>query len=427
MIHIHPFPAEIPGEEKAPRVASVPYDVVSTAEARLLAEGNEDSFLHVVRPEIGLGPDADPYGDAVYELARTNLESFRSRGLLDADRDSSIYLYRLTWRGRSQVGVVCCCEVDQYRTGLIKRHEFTRPDKEDDRVRHLVETGTHAEGVILSFHDQTDITALMKEDLASPPLFDFEAVDGVEHALWRVRDPAAYVAAFLQLDALYIADGHHRSAAAERAPRSHLIEQADGSRILKTEEQDLVNDGDDEFMRFMAVCFPASQLEILAYNRVVKDRAGLSSKEFMEALKSVGTVETVSDPIPGERGKVCIFNDGNWHRLTFDPDRINAEDPVESLDCALLQKLVLEPILGITDPRTDKRIEFIGGIRGTDEIADRSGDSGIGFSMNPTTMMELLAVADAGLIMPPKSTWFEPKLRSGLFVHRFNGSRSCES
>jgi uncharacterized protein (DUF1015 family) len=294
-------------------------------------------------------------------------------------------------------------------------------------VRHLVETGTHAEGVILSFHDQTDITALMKEDLASPPLFDFEAVDGVEHALWRVRDPAAYVAAFLQLDALYIADGHHRSAAAERAPRSHLIEQADGSRILKTEEQDLENDGDDEFMRFMAVCFPASQLEILAYNRVVKDRAGLSSKEFMEALKSVGTVETVSDPIPGERGKVCIFNDGNWHRLTFDPDRINAEDPVESLDCALLQKLVLEPILGITDPRTDKRIEFIGGIRGTDEIADRSGDSGIGFSMNPTTMMELLAVADAGLIMPPKSTWFEPKLRSGLFVHRFNGSRSCES
>lgn len=427
MIHIHPFPAEMPSEEKASRVASVPYDVVSTAEARVLAKGNDDSFLHVVRPEIDLGTDADPYGDAVYQLARTNLESFRARGLLAADTASSIYLYRLTWRGRSQVGVVCCCEVEQYRNDLIKRHEFTRPDKENDRVRHLVETGTHAEGVILSFHDQPDIAALMEEDLASPPLFDFTAEDGVEHALWRVRDADAYVAAFEQLDALYIADGHHRSAAAERAPRSHLVEQHGGSTMLKTEDEDLEHDGDDEFMRFMAVCFPASQLEILAYNRVVKDRAGLSSAQFMAALAEVGTVEAVSDPIPGERGKVCIFNDGSWHRLSFDPAGINAADPVESLDCALLQNLVLGPILGIADPRTDKRIEFVGGIRGTDEIADRSGVDGVGFSMHPTTMMELLAVADAGLIMPPKSTWFEPKLRSGLFVHRFSGSRPCES
>ena len=274
----------MPSEEKASRVASVPYDVVSTAEARVLAKGNDDSFLHVVRPEIDLGTDADPYGDAVYQLARTNLESFRARGLLAADTASSIYLYRLTWRGRSQVGVVCCCEVEQYRNDLIKRHEFTRPDKENDRVRHLVETGTHAEGVILSFHDQPDIAALMEEDLASPPLFDFTAEDGVEHALWRVRDADAYVAAFEQLDALYIADGHHRSAAAERAPRSHLVEQHGGSTMLKTEDEDLEHDGDDEFMRFMAVCFPASQLEILAYNRVVKDRAGLSSAQFMAAL-----------------------------------------------------------------------------------------------------------------------------------------------
>ena len=427
MIHIHPFPAELPRAEKASRVASVPYDVVSTAEARALAEGNEDSFLHVVRPEIDLGTEADPYGDAVYELARTNLEAFREQGLLQADKSPGIYLYKLTWRGRSQVGVVCCCEVDQYRKGLIKRHEFTRPDKEDDRVRHLVETGTHAEGVILSFHDEPTIAALMEQDLACPPLFEFEAVDDVEHALWRVEKPEAYVAAFEKLDALYIADGHHRSAAAERAPRSHLLEQADGSMMLKTEEEDLDNRDDAEFMRFMAVCFPSSQLSILPYNRVTKDRAGLGSSEFLDALRKVGTIEVVTDPVPGVRGKVCVFTDGTWYRLTFDPEMINHDDPVKSLDCALLQDLVLEPILGISDPRTDKRIEFVGGIRGTDEIADRAGESGVGFSMHPTSMPELLAVADAGLIMPPKSTWFEPKLRSGLFVHRFSGSRSCVS
>jgi uncharacterized protein (DUF1015 family) len=197
--------------------------------------------------------------------------------------------------------------------------------------------------------------------------------------------------------------------------------------MLKTEEEDLDDRDDPEFMRFMAVCFPSSQLSILPYNRVTKDRAGLSSSEFLDALKKVGTIEVVTDPVHGVRGKVCVFTDGTWYRLTFDPEMINHDDPVKSLDCALLQDLVLEPILGISDPRTDKRIEFVGGIRGTDEIADRAGESGVGFSMHPTSMPELLAVADAGLIMPPKSTWFEPKLRSGLFVHRFSGSRSCVS
>ncbi|MCH2144314.1 MAG: DUF1015 family protein [Phycisphaerales bacterium] len=427
MIRIHPFPAEIPPAEHAARVASVPYDVVSTQEARELAEGNEASFLHVVRPEIDLAEGVDPYCDAVYGRAASNLEAFRQQGLLNADEAPGIYLYKLTWRGRAQIGVVCCCEVGQYREGLIKRHEFTRPDKENDRVRHLVETGTHAEGVILTFHDATSIDELMAEDMTSPPLFEFTADDGVEHALWRASDPEAYVSAFASLGALYIADGHHRSAAAERAPRTELRTTGDGSMSLETLEQDLDHDGNEEFNRFMAVCFPASQLEILPYNRVVQDRAGLTTEAFLERLAEVGTVEPVTDPVPEERGEVRVHVDGSWYRLRFDPNRIDRSDPVGSLDCALLQDLVLDPILGIADPRTDQRIAFVGGIRGTEEIERRAGAEGIGFSMHPTSMGELLDVADAGLIMPPKSTWFEPKLRSGLFVHRFTGSRSCAS
>jgi len=422
MIRIHPFKAEIPPTSDAGDLASVPYDVVSTSEARELAEGNPRSFLHVVRPEIELAPDADPYSDAVYGLARTNLDRFRSEGLLVEDAEPGIYLYRLTWRGRSQVGVVCCCEVGQYREGLIKRHEFTRPDKEDDRVRHLVETGTHAEGVILTFHDDPAIDALMRRDLESKPLFDFTADDGVAHALWRVEEPQAYVEAFAGLEALYIADGHHRSAAAERAPRSRVGPGEGGRSVLESLDSDLDHDGNPEFHRYMAVCFPDSQMQILPYNRVVSDLDGMSVDGFLEALAALGEVRTINDPIPEARGQVCVFAGGSWYRLTFEPGLIDHDDPVESLDCALLQRLVLAPMLGITDPRTDTRIAFVGGIRGTDELERRAGDSGVAFSMHPTSMEELLSVADAGQIMPPKSTWFEPKLRSGLFVHRFSGS-----
>lgn len=427
MIRIHPFAAERPPADKASSVASVPYDVVSTAEARTKAEGNEESFLHVVRPEIDLPNDVDPYSDAVYDRARANLERFRQEGLLQSDDQPGIYLYRLTWRGRSQTGVVCCCEVEQYREGLIKRHEFTRPDKENDRVRHLVETGAHAEAVLLTFHDENQIADLMASDLSQEPIFDFTADDEVQHALWHVADPDAYVEAFKKLDALYIADGHHRSAAAERAPRTRLNEVSKNHFELETLDNDVDHAGNDEFTHFMAVCFPESELEILPYNRVVGDLGDTSSDAFLEALAEVGTLETTDDPIPEDRGQVCVFTGGNWYRFSFDPSRIDHSDPVESLDCALLQNLVLAPILGIEDPRTDARIAFVGGIRGTDELSERAGDTGVAFSMHPTSMQELLAVADAGLIMPPKSTWFEPKLRSGLFVHRFTGSRSCVS
>ena len=422
MIRIYPFQAEIPPTDDARDVASVPYDVVSTPEARALAEGNPKSFLHVVRPEIELDPDTDPYSDQVYALAHANLDRFRADGLLTEDATPGIYLYKLTWRGRAQVGVVCCCDVNQYREGLIKRHEFTRPDKEDDRVRHLVETGTHAEGVILTFHDDPTIDGLMTSDLAGEPLFDFTATDGVSHALWRVADPQAYVDAFAGLDALYIADGHHRSAAAERAPRTRIDKDDSGRSVLNSLPEDLDHGGNPEFHRYMAVCFPDSQMQILPYNRVVKDLAGMSADELLQKLAQVGELETTNDPIPEQRGQVCVFVDGSWYRLSFDPERIDHADPVESLDCALLQRLVLDPLLGINDPRTDQRIAFVGGIRGTDELEARAADTGVAFSMHPTSMDELLSVADAGQIMPPKSTWFEPKLRSGLFVHRFSGS-----
>jgi uncharacterized protein (DUF1015 family) len=411
MIKIHPFEAERPLHQLSEAVASVPYDVVSTDEARALALGNEHSFLHVVRPEIDLPADTGPYSDAVYAMARTNLDRLRDSGVIVKDLDPGIYLYRLTWQGRSQTGIVCCCDAQQYREGLVKKHEFTRPDKEDDRTRHLQATEAHAEPVFLAFHDDEAIAALIQGDLASTPYCTFEADDGVTHECWKVDDPQAYAKAFQGLDALYIADGHHRSAAAERTATTLMNANPEHT-------------GDEPYNRLLAVCFPSSELRILPYNRVVQDLAGMSKTEFVERLATVGTLTPTTDPTPQGRGVVCVSLDGSWHELRFDPARIDHSDPVESLDCALLQSLVLNPMLGIDDPRTNSRIQFVGGIRTLEELADKAGSSGVAFSMHPTSMEELLSVADSGMTMPPKSTWFEPKLRSGLFVHDFSGSSS---
>ncbi len=411
MIKIHPFEAERPPRELSGSVASVPYDVISTNEARTLAEGNEHSFLHVVRPEIDLPVETGAYEDAVYAMARTNLDRFRESGVIARDLEPGIYLYRLTWRGRSQTGIVCCCDAQQYREGLVKKHEFTRPDKEDDRTRHLQVTEAHAEPVFLAFHDDERIAELVRGDLESSPYCSFEAEDDVVHECWKVNDPGAYVRAFQNLDALYIADGHHRSAAAERTATALM-------------NQNPAHTGDESYNHLLAVCFPSSELRILAYNRVVNDLAGMEKAEFLERLTSIGTLRPTEDPTPSGRGVVCVHLDGSWHELRFDPARIDASDPVESLDCALLQSLVLEPMLDIDDPRTNSRIQFVGGIRGLDELAEKAGTSGVAFSMHPTSMEELLSVADSGMTMPPKSTWFEPKLRSGLFVHDFSGSTS---
>jgi uncharacterized protein (DUF1015 family) len=314
--------------------------------------------------------------------------------------------------GRGQTGIVCCVEAAQYDSGEIRKHEKTRPDKEDDRTRHLLATACHAEPVFLCFRDRDGIVAgsatlaaRIAADATGTPLFDFVAPDGVQHTGWKVADPAAYLAAFRGLDLLYIADGHHRSAGGSRAAAASAT-------------RDPRHTGAEEYGRFLAVVFPHDQLRILPYNRVVKDLNGLSPEGFLEKLRGLGAVRPAVAGTPAVRGEVLVFVNGGWWSLAFPPASIDRTDPIASLDVSLLQDRVLAPILGIGDPRTDTRIEFVGGIRGTAELEQRAG-GGVAFSMHPTSPDELLAVADAGEIMPPKSTWFEPKLRSGLFVHEF--------
>jgi len=407
MLRIHPFAAILPKPNKAAQVASVPYDVIDTTEARKLAEGNPLSFLHVVRSEIDLPDSTDPYDDAVYETAKENLNRFIRDGVMQQDDTPSLFLYRQVMNRKSQYGLVCCCHVDDYMNDVIKKHEKTRQDKEDDRTRHVLTLNANAEPVFLTYHAQEEISELMKADSTGRPLFHFDAEDGVTHTVWRVNDPDGYVRAFGNVSAAYIADGHHRSASAARAG----IERRDNNPH---------HTGEEEYNWFMTVLFPHDQLTILPYNRVVKDLHGMDEGAALDAIAHEGKLRRASgQKEPKEPGTVCIYLDGDWHTLVFEPETIDRSDPINSLDVALLQNRVLDPIFGIKDVRTDKRIDFVGGIRGTKELEQRvnSGRAAIAFSMYPTTIEQLMAVSDAGLCMPPKSTWFEPKLRSGLFVH----------
>ncbi len=410
MIRLHPFTALRPSFEDASEVSSDPYDVISTSEARERAAGKPKSFLHVVRSEIDLPEGTDCYATHVYEKASGNLQGMIANGVLQRESQPSIYLYQQIREGIAQVGIVGCVEAEQYRSDEIRKHEKTRPDKEDDRTRHLLATACHAEPVFLCFRDEpnegTTIHSMMEADMQSSPLFDFVAPDGVQHTGWSVSDPVSYVSAFSQLDRLYIADGHHRSAGAERAATASKEADANGS-------------DDKEYGRFLAVVFPHDQLRILPYNRVVADLNGLSAEEFLSKLRALGSLEQAQAGTPEKPGQVLVFVDGEWWLLTFPESSIDRNDPIASLDVALLQDRVLAPLLGIGDPRTDSRIAFVGGVRGCDELERRAGDQGVAFSMHATSADELLAVADADEIMPPKSTWFEPKLRSGLFVHEF--------
>lgn len=410
MIRLHPFTALRPSFEDASEVSSDPYDVISTSEARERAAGKPKSFLHVVRSEIDLPEGTDCYATHVYGKASGNLQGMIANGVLQRESQPSIYLYQQIREGIAQVGIVGCVEAEQYRSGEIRKHEKTRPDKEDDRTRHLLATACHAEPVFLCFRDEpnegTTIHSMMEADMQSSPLFDFVAPDGVQHTGWSVSDPVRYVSAFSQLDRLYIADGHHRSAGAERAATASKEADANGS-------------DDKEYGRFLAVVFPHDQLRILPYNRVVADLNGLSAEEFLSKLRALGSLEQAQAGTPEKPGQVLVFVDGEWWLLTFPESSIDRNDPIASLDVALLQDQVLAPLLGIGDPRTDSRIAFVGGVRGCEELERRAGDQGVAFSMHATSADELLAVADADEIMPPKSTWFEPKLRSGLFVHEF--------
>jgi uncharacterized protein (DUF1015 family) len=403
---IRPFSALRPQANQAAKVASVPYDVVNTEEARALAQNNPLSFLHVSRPEIDLPEGTDIYSDAVYRKALENFEKLREACPLVTEDVPSLYLYRLIMGEHEQIGVVACCSVDEYDEDLIRKHERTRRDKEDDRTRHMTVLRAQTGPVFLTYRASREIDTMVMETTMANALFDFTAEDGVQHTVWRVPDPVRFVHSFREVPFLYIADGHHRAASAART-RAELKQQSFG------------HTGDEEYNFFLAVIFPDDQVQILAYNRAVKDLNGLSSADFLAALRKSFDVANGGDGTPKQRGEWQMYLDAEWYTLTARADTSMPEGIVESLDVSILQDRVLDPILGIKDVRTDKRIDFIGGVRGSAELKRLvdGGKAAVAFALYPTTMNELVSVSDAGEIMPPKSTWFEPKLRDGLLIH----------
>jgi uncharacterized protein (DUF1015 family) len=396
---IHPFRALRPSRDAAPAVSSVPYDVVSTEEARQLASGNPLSFLHVTRSEIDLPAGADPYAPEVYARAKANLEALRAAAPLMVEDEPSLYFYRLRMGGHEQTGIAGCFPVDEYERDAIKKHERTRRDKEDDRTRHIVELRAQTGVVFLTYKASPAVDRLCRAVTSDAPLYDFRADDGVHHTIWRVpaAQANALVDAFAAIPALYIADGHHRAASAARARQA-----------LHGGESDT----------FIAVAFPDDQVQILPYNRTVKDLAGRSPQQFLDTLRAAVPVRD-GGATPSGKGEVAMFLAGQWYALEL--SRLAPEDGsrASSLDVAKLQHHVLGPLLNVGDVRTDKRIDFVGGARGTAalERAVASGQAAVAFSMHPVTIDDLMSIADEGGIMPPKSTWFEPKLRDGLLVH----------
>lgn len=407
MAVIRPFSALRPPADRASQVASVPYDVVNTDEARALAANNPLSFLHVSRPEIDLPEGTDVHSDPAYRQAAENFDKLIKDCPLVTEEAPSIYLYRLIMGDHEQIGVVACCSVDEYDQDLIRKHERTRRDKEDDRTRHMLVLRAQTGPVFLTYRSSRDIDTMMMETTMANAIFDFTAADGIQHTVWRVPDPVRFVHAFREIPLLYIADGHHRAASAART-RAELKEQSFG------------HTGDEEYNFFLAVIFPDDQVQILAYNRAVRDLNGLSITEFLEALRKSFEVKEAGSDTLASRGQWGMYFDGRWYRLSLRPDASPPQGAVASLDVSILQDRVLDPILGIKDVRTDKRIDFIGGVRGSKELKRLvdEGKATVAFSLYPTTMEDLLSVSDASEIMPPKSTWFEPKLRDGLLIHK---------
>lgn len=406
MPRIKPFQAIRPTQQAAADVASVPYDVVNREEAAALAAGNSSSFLHVIRPDIDLPADTNPYADEVYTTARQNLDRLISEGVLVRDSEDRLFAYRQIMNGVAQTGVVCCCHIDDYENNLILKHEKTRQSKEDDRTRHVKTLNAHAGPVFLTYRDVAEVNAMVAAASTAEPAYDFTADDGVQHTVWEIDQTRACVDALSAVSHFYVADGHHRSASAWRAGAERKAANPNHT-------------GEEEYNWFLTVLFPADELNILAYNRIIKDLNGHSTDDIISKLSEVGTVEKTDNPVPESAASFCFHLGDGWYRLTIAADSINQDDAIESLDVALLEQRVLQPIFGIGDVRTDSRIDFVGGIRGTDELEGRvsSGDWACAISMYPTSIQQLMAVSDADQIMPPKSTWFEPKLRSGLLVH----------
>ncbi len=409
MSYIKPFAGLRPKRDLVDRVASPPYDVLNSSEARKLAADNPYSFLHVVKPEVDLDPSVDLYDDSVYAKGAENLRRFMAEGVLIQDDQPCLYLYRQTMGEHVQTGIVACTSVEEYESGLIKKHELTRTDKEKDRIRHIEAQNAQSGPVFLTYRARPEITDMVRELQASQAEYDFVAPDGVGHTLWVVSDPQkleALVDAFARVDALYVADGHHRSAAATAVCRSRR-------------ESNEGHTGKEEYNFFLSVIFPDDEMQILAYNRVVKDLSGRSPEEFLAALSDAFIVESDGKAEPSQPHRFGMYLGGRWYGLQARPGSFDETDPVASLDASILQENLLSPLLGIENPRTDHRIDFVGGIRGTKELERRCDEEGwaVAFSLYPTSIEQLLSVADAGRIMPPKSTWFEPKLRSGVVVH----------
>lgn len=401
---IKAFRALRPAEDKVEQVASVPYDTINSDEARELATGKPYSFLHVIRPEIDLPSGIDVHDESVYAKAAENFVKFQEDGALIREETPCIYLYRQKMGEHIQRGVVACCHVDSYDSNLILKHEKTRQDKEDDRTLHVKTLQANAGPIFLTYRDSESIDEQIAAVEQQPPLYDIVSEDGVAHTVWKIADSNALVAAFEAIPCTYIADGHHRSAAAARTAREMAAANPN-------------HNGTEEYNWFLTVLFPATQLNILPYNRSVHDLNGLSETEFMNALKENFNVTETNQDTPTTACAVNMYIGGKWYALTWDIPQ-NA-DPVKALDVSYLQDNLLSPVLGIDDPRTSTRIDFIGGIRGTSALTDAvdSGRGAVAFSMCPVSVNQMMDIADADRIMPPKSTWFEPKLRSGLLVH----------
>ena len=412
---IKPFKGVRPPKEYVEQVQSRPYDVLNSAEARAEAEGNEKSLYHIIKPEIDFPEGTDEHDPKVYEKAAQNFQMFQDKGWLGQDGKERYYIYAQTMNGKTQYGLVVCAYVDDYMTGKIKKHELTRRDKEEDRMKHVRVNNANIEPVFFAYPDNKDVDAIVAKYTKGTPEYDYTAeLDGFRHTFWIIDDDAdiqRITELFAAMPAMYIADGHHRSAAAA------LV----GAEKAK---QNPNHRGDEEYNFFMAVCFPANQLTIIDYNRVVKDLNGLSDEEFLKKLSEDFIVEKKGTEIfkPSRLHEFSLYLGGNWYSLVAKPGTYNDNDPIGVLDVTISSNLILDKILGIKDLRSDKRIDFVGGIRGLGELKKRvdSGEMKVALALYPVSMKQLIDIADTGNIMPPKTTWFEPKLRSGLVIHKLS-------
>lgn len=415
MATIKPFKAMRPVPELVSKVAALPYDVVTTKEAAEIAKNNKYTFLHIDRPEIAFDESVDPYDVKVYEKAQEKLAAMIDEKVYIQDEKPCLYIYQLERENRIQRGIVTCASIDDYINDVIKKHEHTLPVKEQDRINHVKYTDAHTGPILMTYREDSRITEIIDDwTLSHSPVYDFVSMDNVAQTVWIIDDGETIeeiVNLFAEVDALYIADGHHRAAAAVKVG-------------LEKRRENPNYTGYEEFNYFLSVIFPDTQLTILAYNRVIKDLNGLSEEELLEKIKQKFEIvfEGREAFVPEEKHNFGMYIDGKWYGLKVKPGSFDEKDPVENLDVSILHNLIIGPIFGITNPRTDERIDFVGGVKGVKELERRvdSGEMSVAFSLFPTPIEDLMAISDAGCIMPPKSTWFEPKLQSGIFIHSMN-------